>query len=94
MENNIKHIHKFCDLLESVSDEQMYLIFVSCLSADIFVNASACKHSLYIIDDIIEALDEAEISDIKRTSWLNYATRARNIILQDLENFENQNNGK
>lgn len=94
MENNREHKHKFCDLLESASDEQMYIIFVSCMSADTLVNASACKHSLHIIDDIIEALDEAEISDTKRASWLDYATRARNIILQDLENFENQNNEK
>lgn len=94
METNTKHKHKFCELLEFASDEQMYLIFVSCMSADTLINQEACEHSLHIVEEIISALNEANISDIKRNSWLGYAEKSKKIISQDLENFKKQTNGE
>lgn len=44
-------------------------------SADTLTSQEACEHSLHIVEETISALDEADMSDIKRNSWLEHAEK-------------------
>lgn len=91
MNENTKQ-NKFCELIESLSDEDMYLILVSCISADTLVDQTSCERAYDLIEDIISAINEANISEKKREAWLEYANKSRDIIVQELDNFKNKNN--
>ena len=84
--------NKFCELIEAFSDEDMYLVLVSFISADTLTDQTNCEKAYELIEEVIAALKEANISEKKKEAWLEYANKSKNIIVQELDNFKNKNN--
>jgi len=82
-------IDKIKFLIENISDEDMHFILVSLLSSDTLLSKENCEKSLEMTNKIIKALSEADISELKRTRWLEYAKESKEIISRDLKEFKN-----
>lgn len=87
-----KERNKFCELIESFSDEDMYVILVSFMSADTLVDLKTCENAYSLLEEVIAALKEANISEKKRNAWLDYANKSRDVIVREIENFKAENN--
>lgn len=86
MDNESKN--RFRELVEKFSDEQMCLIIVSLMSADTLINEEACHESLRLVNQIIDAIKTANITEERRSSWLNRAEASKSVISGDLEMFK------
>jgi len=80
--------NKFRELIEAFSDEDMYLVLVSFISADTLVDQKSCENAYELIGEVMSGIEEADIPEKKKQEWLSYADKSKKIIEQELNNFK------
>lgn len=80
-----QEINELVQLIEAMSDEEMNILFVSCMSSDTLYDKESCEKSLKAIDMLTNAISKSNVSCKKKHSWLEHTYSIKAIILKDYE---------
>ena len=61
-----QEIEKLVELVESMSDEEMDILLVSCMSSDTLYSEEACEKTLTAMDKLIVAIMKSNVSRKKK----------------------------
>ena len=78
-----QEIEKLVGFVESMSDEEMNILLVSCMSSDTLYSEEACEKSLAAMDKLIVAIMKSNVSRKKKHSWTEHACCIKEIISND-----------
>lgn len=80
---------KMIDLLNELYKEGLFpQVFGELISCETSLTKEECEKKLEIINDIIEALPETEISDKDKGFWVEKSKDAKRIIQNEINNFK------